>query len=260
MIKEYVKKGQIGRLIYALLAAAAPYILSMLWNYSDEERRKFEQTLPPWKRWNFHINSLHGKKMYYVQLPLDDVLNFIGVPEDILDHQRYQRGLINGPEFIKRIVINSTYEPGMSLVNAAGGLAAVVRDAIGWQTFPDWKDYRITDWNRKGLNIASDIFGSPGQVGKTIYREGIRIDPVTGEIVMGQKTKDTLNRAWMGIRPYSVDIEKTKSFKQGSVYKRTKRNYVSPTGKKYPQIRGKAHRGKERLVDSLNIQLEEIKQ
>lgn len=250
MLKEYAKKGQYGRLIYALLAAALPYIAAMLWNYSDEERRRFEKTLPPWKRWNFHINSLHGKKMYYVQLPLDDVLNFIGIPEDILDFQRYQRGMINGPELAKRIAINSAYEPGMSVINSIGGLAAVVRDAIGWQTFPDFKNYRITDWKQKGLNVGSDIFGSPGQLGKQLKREGISFDE-DGNIVLGMRTKDTLNRAWMGIRPYSVDIEQTAAYKRGKVYKRTVR--------KKGQIRGAAHKGKKRLVDSLNIQLEGAK-
>lgn len=249
MVKEYAKKGQYGRLIQALLAAATPYIISMIWNYSDDERRKFEQSLPPWKRWNFHINSLHGKKMYYVQLPLDDVLNFIGVPEDILDIQRYQRGKINGPELVKRIVINSTYEPGMSVLNAVGGLTAVIRDVIGWQTFPDFKDYREKDWARKGLNITSDIFGAPGQLGKQLYREGIRTDPLTGDIVLGTKTKDTLNRAWMGIRPYSVDLDQTKEYRSNKVYKSTNR--------RQGRVRGKAHKGKQRLVDSLDIQLEE---
>jgi len=247
MVKEYAKKGQYGRLIYALLAAATPYIISMIWNYSDDDRRKFEQSLPPWKRWNFHINSLHGKKMYYVQLPLDDVLNFVGIPEDILDIQRYQRGKINGPELVKRIVINSTYEPGMSVLNSVGGLAAVVRDAIGWQTFPDFKDYREKDWAKKGLNIASDITGAPGQVGKTLYREGVRIDE-DGNIVLGTKTKDTLNRAWMGIRPFSVDIDKTKDYQKRNVYKQTNR--------RQGRIKGRAHKGKQRIVDSLDIQLE----
>ena len=255
MVKEYAKKGQVGRLIYALLAAAFPYIASMLWNYSSEERRRFERTLPPWKRWNFHIVGLHGKKMYYVPLPLDDLMNFIGIPEDMLDIQRYQKGMINGPELIKRIIINSTYEPGMSVVNAVGGVPAIIRDAIGWQTFPDWKDYRITDWKRKGLNIGSDIFGAPGQVGKALRREGISIDPETGDIILGQKTRDTLNRAWMGIRPYSVDIEKTKKFKQSSVYKRTTNIRDKKTGKKVKRLKGAAHKGKQRLVDSLTIQL-----
>jgi len=249
MVKEYLKKGQYGRLIYALLAASAPYIISTIWNYSDDERRKLEQSLPPWKRWNFHINGLHGKRMYYTPLPLDDVFNFIGIPEDILDIQRYQRGMINAPELVKRIVINSTYEPGMSIINAVGGLPAIVRDAIGWRTFPDFKDYREKDWKRKGLNVAGDIFGAPAQLGKALYREGIRIDD-NGLIVVGLKTQDTLDRSWMGIRPYSVDLGQVQALKGKSTYKKTQ--YPKSKG----VIKGRAHKGKQRLVDSLKIQLE----
>ena len=261
MVKEYAKKGQAGRLAYALSAAAFPYVAATLWNYSDDDRRKFEQSLPPWKRWNFHVNGLRGKKMFYVQLPLDDIMNFIGVNEDILDIQRFQRGYINAPELMKRIVINSTYEPGLSLINSIGGLPAVIRDAIGWQTFPDFKDYRITDWKRKGLNIASDIFGSPGQLGKQISREGIRIDEDTGEIILGQKTKDTLNRAWMGIRPYSVDAGQTRELLYKNLYKvslprKTTGKVIRPKAIK----KGQPKKGKKRFTESLRIQLEEPNQ
>ncbi|KKK50261.1 hypothetical protein LCGC14_3126800, partial [marine sediment metagenome] len=260
-VKEYAKKGQAGRLAYALSAAAFPYVAATLWNYSDDDRRKFEQSLPPWKRWNFHVNGLRGKKMFYVQLPLDDIMNFIGVNEDILDIQRFQRGYINAPELMKRIVINSTYEPGLSLINSIGGLPAVIRDAIGWQTFPDFKDYRITDWKRKGLNIASDIFGSPGQLGKQISREGIRIDEDTGEIILGQKTKDTLNRAWMGIRPYSVDAGQTRELLYKNLYKvslprKTTGKVIRPKAIK----KGQPKKGKKRFTESLRIQLEEPNQ
>ena len=233
---------------YALLAAATPYIMSVLWNHSDPERRKYERSLPYWKRWNFHIVSLHGKTMYYIPLPLDDVLNFLGVPEHILDFQRYQRGMITGPELAKRIAWNSWYEPGMSVINAVGGLAGVVRDAVGVTTFPDIRPWLEKRWSRKGLNIAGDIFGAPAQLGKAIQREGIKIDPKTGSIILGQKTEDLLNRAWMGIRPYSVDVSRTQELRGKAVYKRT-----SP---KQGYIKGAAHKGKQRFVDSLDIQLE----
>lgn len=249
MMKEYAKKGQAGRLTYALMAAAAPYILATLWNYSDDDRRKYEKTLPPWKRWNFHIIGYRGKKMYYIPLPLDDVANFIGIPEDILDFQRYQRGMIDMPELLKRIAINSTYEPGMSIVNAVGGAAAVVRDLIGVQTYPDIKPWLVTDWGRKLMNVAGDIFGSPAQLGKALDREGVKIDPETGDIILGPKTLDILNRSWMGVRPYSVDIGRTREMYGKSVYKRT--SLVQG------QIVGQPHKGKKRQVDSLAIQLEE---
>ncbi|KPJ65313.1 MAG: hypothetical protein AMJ43_10980, partial [Coxiella sp. DG_40] len=247
MVKEYVNKGQYGQLIYALLAASAPYVLSVIWNYLSEERGKYERSLPYWKRWNFHINSLRGKKMYYIPLPLDDVLDFTGVPEHILDFQRYQRGMITGSELTKRIAWNLAYEPGMSVVNSIGGAAGVVRDTIGVTTYPDIKPWIEKRWSRKGLNIAGDIFGAPAQLGKAIRREGIELDE-SGRVILGPKTKDLLNRSWMGIRPYSVDIEKTKELKAKSTYKRTSR--------KQGQEKGKAHKGKKRLVDSLDIQLE----
>lgn len=187
--------------------------------------------------------------MYYIPLPLDDVANFIGIPEDILDFQRYQRGMIDMPELLKRIAINSTYEPGMSIVNAVGGAAAVVRDLIGVQTYPDIKPWLVTDWGRKLMNVAGDIFGSPAQLGKALDREGVKIDPETGDIILGPKTLDILNRSWMGVRPYSVDIGRTREMYGKSVYKRT--SLVQG------QIVGQPHKGKKRQVDSLAIQLEE---
>ena len=245
MMKEYAKKGQAGRLSQALMAAALPYILATLWNYSDDDRRKYEKTLPPWKRWNFHIIGYRGKKMYYIPLPLDDVANFIGIPEDILDYQRWQRGMIDMPELLKRIAINSTYEPGMSVVNAVGGAAGVIRDLVGVQTFPEIKPWLETRWGRKALNVAGDIFGAPAQLGKALDREGIKIDPEPGEIRLGPKTKDTLNRSWMGIRPYSVDIGRTAVMRNDSVYHKT----IPAKG----QYAFQPHKGKKRLVDSLTI-------
>jgi len=246
MIKEYAKQGNTGRLTAALVAAAAPYILSTLWNYSDPDRRKFEKNLPYWKRWNFHIVSLHGKKMYYVNLPLDDFMEFVGVPEHILDFQRYQRGMIDVPELVKRIAINSYHEPGMKIINSIGGFAGVIRDAIGVQTFPEIKTWLETRPKQKMFNIASDIFGAPGSLGKEIFvREGITLDK-DGNIILSQKTKDMLNRSWMGIRPYSVDTGQTRKILLDNVYKRS-----SKYGRK-----GQAHKGKQRKVDSLRIQLE----
>jgi predicted RNA methylase len=255
IMKEYAAKGQVGRIIYALLAAAAPYILANLWNYSDEDRRKFERSLPPWMRWNFHIVSLHGKKMYYVPLPLDDVLDFIGAPETILDIQRFQRGMITGSELIKRIAINSTYESGMSIVNAIGGLAGVIQSAIGLQTFPDIKPYLETRPRMKAVNIAGDIFGAPGQLGKNLLREGVTVDNKTGDIKLGPKTTDVLNRAWMGIRPYSVDIGRTTELYHKSVYKQSRFFFDKKSGKYVKQIAGQPHKRKKRKVDSLLIQL-----
>ena len=255
MIKEYAKKGQAGRMAAAVMTAAAPYVLATLWNYSDDDRRKFEKSLPYWMRWNFHIVGLHGKKMYYVPLPLDDVLDFIGAADDILDFQRYQRGMIQMPELLKRIAINSTYEPGMSIVNAVGGFAAVAKDLVGVQTYPDIKPWLVSDWGRKGLNVAGDIFGAPAQVGKALQWEGVT-DPKTGEFRLGPKTKDTLNRAWMGIRPYSVDIGRVLEQKHDATYQKANLKYKTTEGKREPHVKGRAHKGKQREVDSYKIQLE----
>jgi len=248
--KEYAQKGQYGRLASAIMAASAPYVISAIWNYSDDDRRKYERSLPPWKRWSFHVVSLRGKKMYYVPLPLDDIANFIGLPEHILDFQRYQRGMITGSELAKRIAWNSLYEPAMSIVNAVGGLAGVVRDAVGVTTYPDIQPWLEKRWDRKALNIAGDVFGAPAQLGKAIQREGITLDK-DGNVELGQKTKDILNRSWMGIRPYSMDIGQVESQRYKSVYKRT--------SARKGQVRGGAHKGKQRLVDRLDIQLESQK-
>jgi len=239
MIKEYLKRGNVGRLTAAMIAASAPYILSNLWNYSDPDRRKFEKSLPYWKRWNFHIVSLHGKKMYYIPLPLDDVLNFIGVPEHILDFQRYQRGMINFPQLVKRIAINSAYKPSMSVINSVGGFFGVIRDISGIQTFPEIKPWLDIDWSKKGakrkaLKVSKGIFGAPGQLAEA-YARGDQ-----------EKVNVLLWRSVLPVRPYIVDIDKTREILLDSVYKRS-----SKYGRK-----GEAHKGKQRKVDSLRIQLE----
>ena len=53
-----------------------------------------------------------------------------------------------------------------------------------------------------------------------------------------------------------MDIERTKEIKRKSVYKRTTKTKDKKTGKRVVRRKGKAHKGKERRVDSLNIQLE----
>ena len=245
MIVEYSKRGDVGRLIAALMAAMAPYILSYLWNYSDDDRRKHEQSLPPWKRWQFHVVNRKGTKMYYSPLPLDDVINFIGMDDNMLDYQRYQRGMISFEDLVKRIAINSTYQPGMSLINSVGGFAGVVRDLVGVKTFPDIKPYLETKWDRKAMNVAKDVFGAPGQLGEAIRRE------------QHQKVQDLLWRSVLPVRPYSVDVEKTKEILGKSTYKRN--TTIKVDGAKAPRKKGEAHKGKQRKVDSLRIQLEGAK-
>lgn len=242
MIVEYSKRGDVGRLIAALMAALAPYILSYLWNYSDDDRRKHEQSLPPWKRWQFHIVNRKGTKMYYSPLPLDDVINFIGMDDNLLDYQRYQRGMISFEDLVKRIAINSTYQPGMSLINSVGGFAGVVRDLFGVKTFPDIKPYLETKWDRKAMNVAKDVFGAPGQLGEAIRRE------------QHQKVQDLLWRSVLPVRPYSVDIEKTEELLRKSTYERS--GHIKTSEGRVHRMKGEAHKGKERKVDSLRIQLE----
>jgi hypothetical protein len=239
-----------------LLAAAAPYVISQLWNEADPKRRAYQRTLPPWRRWNFHVVNTEGTGVLYVNLPLDDIMNILGIPEDIVDFQRYQRGMIDMPELMKRIAINSINEPGMAVVNSIGGAAGVVQSTVGLQTFPEIKPYLVTDPKRKALNVAGDIFGAPGSLGKEIFdREGIKMDPKTGEIVINQKTKDLLNRSWMGIKPYHSDVKRTQEILGKSVYKR-KTTIKDSEGRKIRKLRGEAHKGKQRKVDSLKIQLE----
>jgi N12 class adenine-specific DNA methylase len=236
LMKEYAKRGQAGTMAYAAMAASAPYIIAMMWNYGDDDRRKMEQALPPWKRWNFHINIASNGKTYYLPLPFDDIVNFLGIPEHISDFQRFARGMITGPELTKRIGINAVYEPGMIGVNSIGGVAGVARDLIGLQTYPDIKPWLVTDWDRNGLNVAKDIFGAPAQLLDAIERDGWD----------GTKTIDTLNRAWLPMRPFTNDPDQIRQRLLGSIYKRSEKGHQ----------KGAAHKGKQRQVDILRIQLE----
>lgn len=237
MMKEYAKQGQAGRMAYAVMAASAPYILATLWNYSDDKRRQTEESLPPWKRWNMHVNI--GKdKIAYINLPLDDVLNFLGIEEHIVDFQRYNRGQINVNELVQRIAINAFEQPSMAVVNMTGGAAGIARDAIGVQTFPELKPYLITDRKRKGWNISKDIFGAPAQLGEAIVRD------------KDTKVRDLLWRSIIPFgRAYTNDIAVIKEQYSRSVYKR------NTTVQGVRKRRGQPHKGKERLVDTLRAQL-----
>jgi len=242
MIKEYARQGEVGRLSAALLAASAPYIIANLWNYSDDERRKTEESLPYWKRFSFHINI--GNKPYFLPLGTDDLMNFLGVPEHILDFQRFQRGMITGQELVKRIAINATYEPAMSVVNGVGGVIGVVRDLFGIKTYPDIQPYLERSWLEKGYNVIGDIYGAPAAFGESIAKGDIKIED--GEIVISSKTQDMLNRSWMGVRPYTVDTAKLEDTLAKKIYLKT-----TKYGKK-----GMPQKGQKRKVDSLRIQLE----
>jgi hypothetical protein len=200
--------------------------------------------LPAWRRYNFHIVNLKGTKCSYLPLPLDDVLNFLGVPEDILDFQRYQRGYINAAELVKRFAINSAYEPSMEIVNSVGGFVGVIRDLIGIQTFPDWKDYRLP-WDRRLTNALSDIFGAPGSLARYIERGDIKIDE-EGQLVLSQRVRDMLNRSWMPLRPYTPDYAAMRRVLSQSVYKETGQGH----------FKGQPHKGKERAAQAITMQLE----
>ncbi len=244
MIATYLRRGGIDRLFGAMLAAAAPYLAMLLWNYSDPDRRKVEQSLPYWRRFNFHLND--GTRAYYVNLPMDDFFNWLGIPENGLDYQRFQRGMIDKNELIGRILVNSYKEPGLQALNSIGGVARVGIDLTGWETYPEPKDYRV-GWKRRGLNIAGDIFGAPGTLVEKAVLGGMKYDE-NGNLQISQGMKDTLNRAWMPVRPYTVDEESVYRQLESNTYKRN-----SKYGK-----RGEPHKGKTRKVESLRIQMEGI--
>jgi hypothetical protein len=246
MIKEYAKEGHVGRLLAALLAACAPYILANLWNYSDEKRRRFEESLPPYRRWGFHIVNTDGTKMYYLPLPLDDMLDFLGIQEDATDFMRYEKGYISAPQLVGRIAVNSFYQPWTKVINSIGGVAGVIRDATGYKTFPDFADYKMP-WDKRITSMISDVFGSPGNLTQLIERGEITIDD-DGQLVMSQKARDTLNRAWTPMRPYTPDYDKMRRVLLKSVYKETTKR-----GSK-----GQPHKGEKRNVDILRMQLEGI--
>ena len=237
MLKEYAKKGQYGRIAYAIAATLSPYILASIWNYSDEDRRKTERSLPPWRRWTFHIVT--GKdKVVFSLLPFDDILNFFDIPESISDFQRYSRGMINIKELIMRVAINTAKGPPMTVINSIGGVASIIRNAIGLQTFPEIKPYLVTGPKQKAINILKGIFGAPGQLAEAYLEEG-----------QEQKRKDLLWRSVIPFfRPWTNDIYKAQEQYEKSTYQRT--------DKKTGAIKGEPHKGEKRNVDILKIRLE----
>jgi len=248
IVKEYAKKGQHGRLAYAITVAMSPYIIAMLWNYSSEDRRKREQALPAWRRWNFHMNTKH--RTWYVPLPQDDVLNFIGAPDTIADFQRYQKGFININELIRRIAIDISYEgPGLSVLNAVGGVAGIMRDAIGIQTFPEIKPWIEKRWSKKGMRIVKDIFGAPGQLLEA------RIDK------REEKQRDLLWRSIVPFaRPYTSNPEWVRKVLEEATYKKSYKHRDPKTGKMIYRSVGEPHKGKERKVELLKIQKEGLEE
>lgn len=195
LIKEYGRRGEAGRLVAALLAALAPYIAATLWNYSDEKRRRFEQKLPAWRRWSFHLVAPSGDRLYYLPLPLDDVASFFGVEKSLSDYVAYQKGFIDLPTLAGRIAWTTATEPGREIIGSAGGFLGVVRDAFGLQTFPEFAPYRIMDWKRRGMNVAKTIFGAPGQLAEAVARED------------ENKVRDLLWRSVLPARPYRLARE-----------------------------------------------------
>jgi len=235
LIKEYAQRGNAGRGAAALLAAGGPYIAAMLWNYSDDERRKFEEKLPPWKRWTFHIVGLRGKKLYYVPLPLDDLINFFGIDSSLADYQAYAKGFIDQPTLVKRIAKNLVMEPGMGIVNAVGGVAAIPRDAFGIKTFPEFADYRIKDPRRRAINVAKDIFGAPAQLIEAYRRQD------------DQKVHDLWWRSILPARPWTPTSEPIDVLADNT-YKADQEKWP------YNPEKWRAHKGKEVKVSRLKAQ------
>jgi len=236
LIKEYGRRGDVGRAAGALMAALAPYIAAMLWNYSDDDRRKFEEKLPPWKRWTFHVVGVHGKKLYYIPLPLDDLVQFFGLDNSLADFTAYQKGIIDLRILAYRIAMNSAIEPGMGVVNAVGGLAGVARDAFGIKTFPEFADYRIKAWDRRAMNVAKDIFGAPAQLVEAVRRE----DSV--------KTHDLMWRSVLPVRPWTPTSDPMDALASRTYREDQQAAPMNPE-------RWRAHKGKQIEVDRLKAQV-----
>lgn len=236
MAAAYAKRGQAGRLAWAIMTAFAPYILAHLWNTSDDERRKLEEKLPPWRRYNFHI--IAKGKVWYVPLPTDDLANFLGVPESAADFKAYQKGLIDVRELICRIAGNGLYNPVLGVINSVGGAGGVLRDTMGIQTFPDIADYRITSWQRRALNVAKTIFGAPAQLAEAAKR---------GDAA---KVHDLLWRSVLPVRGWTPTAEPL-DILAAHTYREDQERSGNP-------LEWRAHKGEEKAVSRLKAQIAEM--
>ena len=236
MAAAYAKRGQAGRLAWAIMTAFAPYILAHLWNTSDDERRKLEERLPPWRRYNFHI--IAKGKVWYVPLPTDDLANFLGVPESAADFKAYQKGLIDVRELICRIAGNGLYNPGLGVINSVGGAGGVLRDTMGIQTFPDIADYRITSWQRRALNVAKTIFGAPAQLAEAAKR---------GDAA---KVHDLLWRSVLPVRGWTPTAEPL-DILAAHTYRADQERSGNP-------LEWRAHKGEEKAVSRLKAQIADL--
>jgi hypothetical protein len=237
MIAEYAKRGDVGRLTAAMIAAAAPYMLAMLWNYSDDERRKIEEKLPPWKRWNFHI--VVGGKVWSMPLPLDDIVNFLGIPENLADFQSYQKGFIDFRQLAGRIAANMAYSPGKAVVNSVGGALGVARDLFGFKTFPDIADYRVKEWDKRAMNAMKTVFGAPAQIGEAVLRDD------------DAKVHDLLWRSFMPMRPWTLDRDPVDVLAGIT-------RVEDQTAKPNDPTSWRPHLGKEQDVDRLRAQVDKL--
>lgn len=237
LIKDYAKRGDVGRLIAALLAASAPYLMAMLWNYSDPDRRKIEEKLPPWKRWNFHI--IIAGKVYSLPLPVDDVANFIGLPESIADFTAYQKGFIDGPQLVGRIASNLALEPGKAAINSIGGVLGVTRDLFGIQTFPQIADYRIKAWDRRAMNALKTIFGAPAQLADALRQD------------KPEKVNDILWRGVLPVRPWTQGRDPIDVL-SGMTRVEDQRN------RPFDPLAWRPHAGKQWEVDRLRSQVDRM--
>jgi len=237
MIAEYAKRGEAGRLLAAMMAAMAPYLITTLWNYSDDDRRKMEEKLPPWKRWNFHI--IAGGKTWSIPLPIDDVLNFLGIPENIADFQSYQKGLIDFPQLVGRIAVNMAVSPGLAVVNSVGGALGVTRDLFGIRTFPEIADYRIKAWDKRAMNALKTVFGAPAQMGEAVLRDD------------SAKVNDLLWRSFMPARPWTLTREPIDVL-AGITYEKDQRD------RPMDPLSWKPHIGKAVDADRLKAQIDKL--
>lgn len=230
----YAKQSEAQKMAWAVSAATMPYAAPAIWNNTGW-RRQYEESLPPWKRWSFHI--ITGKdKLIYTPLPQEDWLDFLGLSDHIVDFTRYQQGQINEKELVWRLFLNTFNNPALYLVNNIGGAAGVMRDVSGVQTFPTWG--HVYDWKQRGQNVVKDIFGAPGNLFEAIRRED------------WSKTKDLMWRSITPfVRPWSNDLLKASKQLGESTYKQT------TTIQHQRKFRGQPHKGKERQVDVLRKQL-----
>jgi len=264
MIAEYARRGEAGRLMAAVMAASAPYIIAQIWNNMDPDRRKYERQLPPWRRWNFHLVKPGGGTAY-VNLGTDDLANFLGVPESALDFQRYSRGMITMPELVGRIMLNLGEGAGSTAINAVGGVAGVARDLAGLQTYPSVKQYLDPSWRRRGLKALSTATGAYGQTATAIsdlvvdkgklaeMPEGEERQKLQKQIDRdAEKLRMLMYRGIFGIRGYDVDVDRTLDQFQETFYKRT------AVVQGQLKFEGETKKGQERRSQELQIQLEPL--